>query len=68
MDINIKEQYKRKKRRSRICLGAKRLIHKPILNLLWIPVIIVDILIIWGKEMALYYLTYDIDIQFLAAL
>lgn len=62
MDINIKEQYKRRKQRSRICLGAKQLIHNPILNLLWLPVIIAVILIIWGKKIVLYYLTYDIDI------
>lgn len=62
MNSNIKEQYKRKKQRLRIQLGFKQFIHKPILNLLWIPAIMVAILVIWGKEIVLDYLTYDIDI------
>lgn len=55
----IQERYKRKKQRLRIRLGFLQLIHKPFLNLLWIPIITAVLLTAWGRKAAVDYLAHD---------
>lgn len=57
--IQTKECYKRKRQRLRIRLGFLQLIHKPFLNLLWIPIITAILLTAWGRKAAVDYLAHD---------
>lgn len=50
--IEIKDRYKRKRQRLRIRLGCLQLFHKPVWNLLWLPMAAAFILTAWGQKIA----------------
>lgn len=54
-----KDRYNRKKQRLRIRLGFLQLVHKPLLNLLWIPIITAILLTAWGRKTVVDYLAHD---------
>lgn len=48
----IKDRYKRKKLHLRIRLGCLQLFHKPVWNLLWLPMAAAFLLTAWGQKIA----------------
>lgn len=54
--IQTKERYKRKRQQLRIRLGFLQLIHKPVWNLLWLPMAAAFLLTAWGQKIAAGYL------------
>lgn len=61
MEDVIRKRYNRLKRKYRIHLGMTQFTLNPILNVIWLPIILAAMGIIWGKEAAITYLLSDSD-------